>query len=67
MNEREVLERLTWDKFVALLEQWEARKALLEHRYTQFVPWNVYWAEHKRLTLALSKAEARLIELEAQQ
>lgn len=70
MTAREALERMTWAKFEALLAQWEARLALLRHnnatppRYA-IAGWVAWREERTRLALELSKAEARLIELEA--
>lgn len=69
MNEREVLERMTWDKFEALIEQWRARRALLRHEVARPAQsfgneWVMWRCQQTLLALELSKAEAALIALE---
>lgn len=53
----------SFEHFQALLAQWEARRALIEHeaRPTGLVAWR---EKHIALALELSKAEAALIALE---
>lgn len=53
----------------ALLAQWEARRALIEHELLRPMSinpqaWRMWFSERTRLALELSTAEARLIALE---
>ena len=69
MTAREALERMTWAKFEALLAQWRAKRALLDHENARPAQsfgdaWVMWRCQQTLLALELSKAEARLMALE---